>query len=192
MLAREDEAQPIALLRSGYVELIDHDRLVELADRHDLVLKLLRRPGHFVLDGTLAVLVWPAGRVDDDLAEAIRESFVIHHRRTPEQDVEFCITQLVQIAARALSPALNDPFTAIVCIDLLSAGLARVLARPPRTPWWFDCHCARGSDEASAGGADRAAATPRIARMLASTQARSRAMATAPAHRPAAAQNAAP
>ena len=84
-----------------------------LAAQADVIVRVERRPGHYVIAGSPLVLVWPAERADDRLATRIAAAFVVGTQRTPAQDVEFSVNQLVEIALRALSPGVNDPFTAI-------------------------------------------------------------------------------
>ena len=92
------------------------------------MVRLNHRPGHFVVAGSPLATVWPggaAGQVALDLAKA----HMTGPHRTLMQDPVFAIDQLVEIAIRALSPAVNDTFTALTCIDWLSAGLSRVSGR---------------------------------------------------------------
>lgn len=112
--------------RSGYVQVIDYHALVKLAQREDVVLRLGIRPGHFVLPGGRHVAVLSAKA--EELQEAIFGSIVIGAERSPAQDIEYAIRQLVEIAVRALSPGINDPFTAIAVIDQLGAALADIMA----------------------------------------------------------------
>ena len=72
--------------------------------------------------------VWPRGAADQ-VALALAKAHVTGPHRTLMQDPVFAIDQLVEIAIRALSPAVNDTFTALTCIDWLSAGLSRVSGR---------------------------------------------------------------
>ena len=113
----------------GYVQSIDADGLFDAAVEHDLVIRLRFRPGDFVTTAESLVLAWPPDRVDEDLMERIRSSFVWGASRTPLQDVRFLINELVEIGARALSPGVNDPFTAINCLDWLGAALKRMAGR---------------------------------------------------------------
>jgi uncharacterized membrane protein len=121
----------IACRDEGYVQAVDVVGLSRFAARHDLLIELLRRPGHFVIPGTAAARVWPAPALDERVADAVRRSIVIGYRRTATQDIEFAIGSLVQIALRALSPALNDPITGAACIDRLASSLVRIMQRPP-------------------------------------------------------------
>jgi uncharacterized membrane protein len=113
---------------SGYLQFVGYAQLVDIAARTDSVVRLDHRPGHFVVAGSPLATVWPggaAGQVALDLAKA----HVTGPHRTLMQDPVFAIDQLVEIAIRALSPAVNDTFTALTCIDWLSAGLSRVSGR---------------------------------------------------------------
>jgi uncharacterized membrane protein len=121
----------IAYRNEGYIQAVDVLGLSKFAAHHDLLIEVLRRPGHFVLDGMPAARVWPASALDEGVADAVRRSIVIGYRRTATQDIEFAIGSLVQIALRALSPALNDPITGATCIDRLSSSLAKIMQRPP-------------------------------------------------------------
>ena len=126
--------------RSDYLQAIDVDRLLRLAKEHDLVLSIRQRPGKFCLKGDALVHVWPCKLTDDELANAIQDSFYFGPRRTLTQDIEFAVDQLVEIAVRALSPGVNDPFTAINCVDRLGAALSTLTQREIPT-----CH--RNDDE---------------------------------------------
>jgi len=128
--APETGAMGVEAPRDGYVQAIGWERLVGLARKGSAVIRLERRPGDFVARGdTLARVFSPAG-ADGELIGDVCGAFVIGPRRLPAQDVEFSVNQLVGVAVRALSPGINDPFTATACVDRLGAVLARVAARP--------------------------------------------------------------
>ncbi|HVL12245.1 MAG TPA: DUF2254 domain-containing protein [Gemmata sp.] len=119
----------------GYVQIVESDRVMAAADRWDVTVELVHRPGHFVAAGGPLARVWPAERLDGRLADEIAQAVVLGPVRTPGQDVEFVMGQLVEVAVRALSPGINDPFTALTCIDRLAAGLARLARRKPPSPY---------------------------------------------------------
>jgi len=121
--------RPISAQASGYVDAIDDEGLLRLARERDLVIRLARRPGHFVVLGNPLALVWPIERSDDETSDLINGMFTLTSHRTPFQDVEFAIDQLVEIAVRALSPGINDPFTAMACIDRLCEALCQLCQR---------------------------------------------------------------
>ena len=124
------EARAVRASGAGFVEHLDADDLLAVATRHDLVLRLTVRPGDFVREGTTLVLAHPAGRVTPDAAEALQGAFAWGWQRTPRQDTRFLADELVEVAARALSPGVNDPFTAITCLNWLGAALGRMAGRP--------------------------------------------------------------
>jgi len=134
----EGSAALVPARGTGYIQVIDLDRLAHIASEHDLVIRLETRPGRFVVNQTPFASAWPADRLTDDLTRSIGESVVTGARRTSQDDIEFPIRQLVEIAVRALSPGINDPFTASQCVDQVSAGLCVLAARPFPTPYVAD------------------------------------------------------
>lgn len=123
---------------SGYLQAINEEKLLDLASQHQLLLHLHYQPGHFVVRGNELIRAYPAERVDAKLAAQINRVFLLGRERTEQQDVEFPIQQLVEIAIRAISPAVNDPFTAIRCIDQLSVGLCALAEREFPSPYRYD------------------------------------------------------
>ena len=113
---------------SGYIQYVGYSQLIGIATRTDSVIRLEHRPGHFLATGRALAIVWPRGAAPE-VALALSKAHVTGPHRTLVQDPVFAIDQLVEIAIRALSAAVNDTFTALTCIDWLSAGLGRVSAR---------------------------------------------------------------
>lgn len=122
----------------GYFQLVDAETLLRLACERDVVLRLERRPGHYVVCGTALAIAWPAERVDDAFVRRVHAAIVFGTQRTPTQDVEFAVNQLVEVAVRALSPGVNDPFTAISCIDRLGSALGALAQREMPSGCRFD------------------------------------------------------
>lgn len=134
----EREAVIVSAPRSGYLEAIDDRALMKLAVERGLVLLLEYRPGLFIGHESALVRVLPPDRMDRKLEKRLRKAFVIGLQRSYTQDVEFAVHQLVEIGLRALSPAVNDPFTTIICIDWLGAGLSRMAEREFPSRYRFD------------------------------------------------------
>ncbi|MBH8556090.1 DUF2254 domain-containing protein [Nostocaceae cyanobacterium CENA357] len=134
----EEEALPIRANGTGYLQAIDDQELMNIACQHHLLIRLQTRPGKFVIQGSDLVLVFPGYKVNQKLTKKINNAFILGKERTEQQDVEFPINQLVEIALRAISPAVNDPFTAIRCIDQLSAGLCHLVQRNFPSPYRYD------------------------------------------------------
>ncbi len=130
-----EAGEVVAAADSGYVDAVEADRLAELAASHDLVVVCVQKPGRFVIAGSPLLRARAAAGpgLDDGVAKHLRRAVPLTPRRQPG-NVEFLISQLVEVAVRALSPGINDPFTAINCIDFLGAGLARFARRPPPRP----------------------------------------------------------
>ena len=124
--------------KSGYIQAIDDNQLMQIATEHNLLLRVDQRPGRFVVKGSELMRVFPAEKIDRQLAAKIGDTFVLGIQRTEQQDLEFSIDQLVEIAARALSPGINDPFTAIRCIDQLSAALCHLVQQKIPSPYRYD------------------------------------------------------
>jgi uncharacterized membrane protein len=118
----------VPAISSGYLQFVGYAQLVEIATRTDAVIRLAQRPGHFIAAGRPLATVWPRGSAQQ-VAQALEKAHMTGPHRTLMQDPVFAIDQLVEIAIRALSPAVNDTFTALTCIDWLSAGLRRVTGR---------------------------------------------------------------
>jgi uncharacterized membrane protein len=123
--------------RSGYIQTLDTAGLVELAVEHQTVIKMICRPGDYLFEGTPVAQVWHADR-SSELGHEIFQNIVVGKRRTPVQDLRFAFNQIAEIEVRAMSPALNDPFTALDCVNRIGAGLARLAQRTEPSPWRKD------------------------------------------------------
>jgi len=121
----------IASRQSGYIRFVDVGRLLSLAKTHGICLRLERRTGHFVPEGVVLMRTSHGERVSDELKLMLLGAVDIGPTRSMQQDVEFGIVQIVDIALRAMSPAVNDPTTAISCVDQLTSILIRWLSRSP-------------------------------------------------------------
>ncbi|WP_425615285.1 DUF2254 domain-containing protein [Anatilimnocola sp. NA78] len=128
-----EEAVPMVATHSGYIDVINGEALIKLAREHDLIFRLAYRPGHFVIEGTTLAWAWPTQPATEEVSRSLNRAFIFASQRTPFQDVEFAVDQLVEVAIRALSPGINDPFTALNCIDRLGEALSQLMQRavPP-------------------------------------------------------------
>ena len=114
---------------SGYIRYVDTERLLYLAQAFKLRVRMLRRVGHFVPAGVALFSASPAERVDPERARELRSAFDIGPTRTMQQDIEFGVIQIVDIALKAISSAVNDPSTAITCVDQLGRIMIRFVNR---------------------------------------------------------------
>jgi uncharacterized membrane protein len=115
---------PLKSSKSGYLQYIDGENLMEIISKNDSLLHLYHRPGgHLVEGGEIGMLYskgsWKIGEI-----KKIHEQFVIGKTKTSQQDPEYSVHQMVEIAVRALSPGVNDPYTALACIDNLTSTMS--------------------------------------------------------------------
>ena len=110
---------------AGYVQLIDFEDLHSFGTTHDCDVVLRVRTGDFVHPG-LPFLTVPERGWDEAQCAALRAAFHLGAARTPEQDPQFLIDELAEIALRALSPGVNDPFTAVTALHWLGAATAKL------------------------------------------------------------------
>ena len=127
----DDTEFPVLNEQSGYICFVDTARLLKLAKAYGLRIRLLRPIGHFVPAGVPLFNVSRRSRLTVERSAELRSAFDIGPMRTLQQDVEFGVLQIVDIGLRAISPAVNDPSTAINCVDQLSRILIRWAGRAP-------------------------------------------------------------
>ncbi|MBO0664047.1 DUF2254 domain-containing protein [Jiella sp. MQZ9-1] len=128
----------IACDRVGYLQIIDRESLIAAAARDAIIVRLTCRPGVFVYPGFKLFDVWPAERADEETGERLRACLAAGNSRSPRQDINFLFDELVEIAGRALSPGVNDPYTAITCMDWLTAAMAAIAGRYSGDPYIVD------------------------------------------------------
>lgn len=127
----EDGTATLATVRSAYLCGIDTDGLQEIAARNGLTIELLCRPGDFLHRDRPAMAIHIGEeRLDDKLREKLLDCFLLGEERSYHQDPLLGLQILGEVASRALSPGINDPKTAIICLDRLEALLSRA-AQPP-------------------------------------------------------------
>ncbi len=137
-LMKNERGAPVLAPRSGYVQTIELDSLLARAEEQEVALRLLKRPGEFIFSSGLLAEIFPATKATEQFAATVAEAHLIDGRRTPRQDSEYCVNQLVEIAVRALSPGINDPFTAIACIHWLGDAISLAATRQMPSRHRFD------------------------------------------------------
>lgn len=128
--------------RSGYIQAIDHEILMGRCSESDWVMELTVKAGDFTVAGSRIATIYAASEVQDDALHGISDAFILGYQRTPEQDVEYAIHQMVEIGVRSLSPGINDPFTAISCIDYLSSTMCSLSKKQLPSP-----HCCDSNEQ---------------------------------------------
>ncbi|MBK8636393.1 MAG: DUF2254 domain-containing protein [Saprospiraceae bacterium] len=125
-------------IQDGYLQYIDFSPLLSIAKENNLLIKIKIKPGTYLVKGALLAEISSAGPSEEKMISKIQSSFVTAHIKTTFQDAEFAIDQIVEIACKALSPGINDPFTAITCIDNLSAIMCDLAQRQFPEKYFLD------------------------------------------------------
>jgi uncharacterized membrane protein len=134
----DGRARPVGVGRSGYIQAVDLTALMRIAAEQDLLLRIEAPPGRFIRAGDAVLTAYPVDRVPEEYEDELKNAFVIGQNRTPGQDLEFSIRRIVEMAQRSLSPGVNDPTTALYCIDRLGEALMRLCRRDLPSPLHFD------------------------------------------------------
>ena len=135
--ARAESGGILPCPTSGYMQHLDHGALVAAARESNALIVLRFRPGQFMLRGEPLASVIPASAARA-LEPHVDRAVAIGKHRTLTQDSEFGLAQIVEIAIRALSPAVNDTFTGVACVDWLADALLALAEEPPLEGNWFD------------------------------------------------------
>lgn len=121
--------------KDGYVTGTDSDSVLQFALDHDRIVRLTAATGAFVVAGSPVIELSGTVPLADGDAQRLRAWVSLAPQRTVEQDAAFGLQQLVDVALKALSPGINDPTTACMCIDRLGALLARLASRRIPEPY---------------------------------------------------------
>lgn len=108
---------------TGYIQAVDDAELQSRAEDNGWFIQIVNGPGSFVTPGHEIMRIWANGKIDDESREAMQESFATGNSRTETQNIGFIAEQFVEMIGRALSPGINDPYTALNCYNWLFAGL---------------------------------------------------------------------
>lgn len=118
--------QELKSAEMGYLQYLDTESLLEQIRAYDGLLELYIRPGVFVVAGMHLGTLHTKEAIEEEESTALLNHLIFGSTRLPQQDIEFSLNQLVEIAVRALSPGINDPFTANMCIDNLTATVCHL------------------------------------------------------------------
>jgi uncharacterized membrane protein len=139
-LMEPSDGAGVASIQTGYIQFIDETRLLTVATKAKIDIYYYRGIGQFIAAGVPLLIITPFIAADAELRKACLACFHIGPLRSMEDDVEFGILQMVDIALKAISPAVNDPSTAISCIDHLSVILLLAATLEPPSARVLDEH----------------------------------------------------
>ena len=134
----ETNSMKVSTDKKGYVKKIMYENLIKLAKDKGLILKSLVTPGDFVCTGFDVMEVYPQSKVNEEIKNTIHELITCGGQRTDREDLLFSVDLLIEVAARALSPGVNDPYTAVECINQLQAGLIELSHRAQGCKNYYD------------------------------------------------------
>ncbi len=128
----EKSGMAIETQKAGYVAALDLDSLMEVLSNYDVRAAALVRPGHFVTHGVNLIEIDKQlkGKDLENFCKSARDAFTIESTRSLTETGEFEVNALVEVGLRALSPGINDSYTAIACIDQLVSALATMAEAP--------------------------------------------------------------
>ncbi|MBI1202807.1 MAG: DUF2254 domain-containing protein [Rhodopseudomonas sp.] len=128
----------VVINNGGYVQAIDHPAIAAAAEKADVRVSLNLRAGHHIVAGVVAAYVTPKSRLTDEVKAAIQNAVLTGSERTTVQDLEYAARHLVEVALRALSPGINDVFTALAVINRLALSLRLMMRRGTPQSQWTD------------------------------------------------------
>ena len=133
-----EESVRIVARRSGYLQAVDVDALVEVGAKREIVVRMEIRIGQHLLEGETLATAWPADRVTEETHHAIHDAFMLGLERTPEEDIELGIIEIADIGLRSLSTSINDSTTSMQCIDRLAEVVLALGRREPARVAWVE------------------------------------------------------
>jgi uncharacterized membrane protein len=138
LAARSRQPIYVQSQEQGYMQYIDDSALMHFAKNCDTVIELKERPGQFIVEGEVLAIVWAVDHRLNGVEDEINQAVILGKQRTPGQDVEFLLTQLASIAVRALSPGINDPYTAVQCVNRLEGAFCKLVNREFPSEYRYD------------------------------------------------------
>jgi uncharacterized membrane protein len=130
-LPNAENEQVISADAAGFLQQVDLQSLTAVAREEDIQIILHRAPGDFLVVGETVMVLLSERQEDLALAMRVRDCYTQGANRTDVQDILFLSDQLVEVLGRALSTGVNDPHTAMLCLNWLRAGLVEFARRPP-------------------------------------------------------------
>ncbi len=115
--------------KEGYIQAILDQQIVGLAEETDSVIRIERTAGSYIIPGTTICTVWTQDDLPANFQQRVNNMFVVGHIRTQASDVLYVLDQIASIAVRALSPGVNDPYTAMIAVDHISGALGKLANR---------------------------------------------------------------
>lgn len=133
-----EAAYSVCTKAEGYIQTLNDSSILSMARKYDAVVKIEYRPGDFITKGQVLLRIWSSNDIDGNVYDAFREAYAMGQDRTAHQNILFLADELVEILARALSPGVNDPFTAMNCINWFQSAMKAFLSGEAPSPYRRD------------------------------------------------------
>ena len=124
--------------KPGYIRILDGNTLIDIAKKHDLIIQLEVNVGAYLTEGSILLSIYSSKHIEDSIKKQCVSTFAVGDKRNQEQDILFLVDEMIEIIARALSPGINDPFTAMTCLDWLQSSLHKISNMQPPSPYRYD------------------------------------------------------
>lgn len=132
--------------KSGYIQIIYDLKLTQLANQYDIIIRAEKMIGDYITENTVVFKFWQLEKKTDKfnkeelikIKAEIREHLVISNERSKNDDIEFGLLKLTEVALRAISPGINDPNTAIFCINQLGWVLSRIAVANLENTYYYN------------------------------------------------------
>ncbi|PYZ97388.1 hypothetical protein CR205_01945 [Alteribacter lacisalsi] len=134
----DKEMQAVRAEQSGYIQWIDYEGLKKAAKEDGVIVELLHSHGDYLGKGLSLMKIYGENNHVDEKKYA--RLMILGNERESVQDVRYGIVKMVEIATRSLSPGINDPFTAIECINYLGHTLSALTRKKFRENYLHDEH----------------------------------------------------
>lgn len=109
--------------KPGYLGSLNEDKLTEIATKADVTLEIQKARGAYTLGEE--VMIKATKELDEETVDSIQKQISIRPSRSEDSPIEFSVNLLLEIALRALSPGVNDTYTAIATVDGISDALSQ-------------------------------------------------------------------
>lgn len=116
----------IFFFNSGFIQSVDYQGACKWAEKNNLVIEWLVFPGSFVTVYQRFSIVHHKSSLPQKAEQQLQDFIAIGYQRTPNQDLLYSLKQIVEVGVRALSPGINDPHTAITCIQWIGAAMSEL------------------------------------------------------------------
>ncbi|MEO7800564.1 MAG: DUF2254 domain-containing protein [Ginsengibacter sp.] len=124
--------------KSGFIQSVDYEGACKWAEKNNAAIEWLIYPGSFVTIHHVFAIVYHQSLQPLQTEKQIQDFIVTRYQRTPNQDLLFSLKQIVEVGVRALSPGINDPHTAITCIQWIGAALSELSTKKFGNPFLRD------------------------------------------------------